>query len=80
MGKTMIRGSELTRRLLEKQEYVFCLVSHVSDDYARKYKELAVIDYVDEEEGWFTCVDRDGYDYAVPIDMNGNEIVGESHE
>lgn len=72
--KLPLRGSELTRKLLEKQEYVLCWVSVQSDDAARKYNELAVIDYVEDEEGWFTCINGEGYNHAVPIDMNGNEI------
>lgn len=75
MSETIVRGSELTRELLKRWKYVLCLVSHISDDSARKYKELTVIEYVDGEEGWFTCVDGDRYNHAVPIDNNGNEIV-----
>lgn len=69
-----LRGSELTKKLLEKQKYVLCLVSHVSDDNARKYEEPAVIEFMDDREEWFVCVDGHSYNHAVPVDMNGNEI------
>lgn len=72
--KLPLRGSELTKRLLEKQEYVLCWVSVQSDDDARRWNELAVIDYVEDEEGWFTCINGEGYNHAVPVDNNGNEI------
>ena len=69
-----LRGSELTKRLLEKQKYVLCWTAAQSDDIARRYEELAVIEFMDDREEWFVCVDGHGYNHAVPIDMNGNEI------
>lgn len=72
--KLPLRGSELTRKLLKKQKYVLCWTAAQSDDIARKYEELAVIEFIDDIEGWFVCVDGHGYNHAVPVDMNGNEI------
>lgn len=78
--KLPLCGSELTRKLLEKQKYVLCWIAAQSDDIARRYKELRVIEFMDDKEGWFVCVGGHGYNHAVPVDNNGNEIVGESHE
>lgn len=73
--KLPVRGSELTKKLLAKQKYVLCLVSHNSDDAARKHRDLlAIIDYVDDKKGWFSCTDEDIYNHAVPVDIHGNEI------
>lgn len=72
--KLPVRGSELTKKLLEKQKYVLCWTAAQSDDIARRYEELAVIEFMDDREEWFVCVDGHGYNHAVPIDMNGNEI------
>lgn len=69
-----LRGSELTKKLLEKQKYVLCWTAAQSDDIARKHEELAVIEFMDDREEWFVCVDGHGYNHAVPVDMNGNEI------
>lgn len=69
-----LRGSELTRKLLKKQKYVLCWTAVQSDDTARKYEELTVIEFIDDIEGYFVCVDGHGYNHAVPVDMNGNEI------
>ena len=69
-----LRGSELTKKLLKKQGYVLCWTAAQSDDIARKYKELDVIEFMDDMEEWFVCVNGHGYNHAVPVDMNGNEI------
>ena len=72
-----LRGSDLTRKLLEKQKYVLCFCSDTNDDDCRETKRPLLI----------TCCE-DGYFYegkadirfvttwkcAVPVDMNGNEI------
>lgn len=78
MSKTILRGSELTKRLLEKQKYVLCYCSDTKDDDCRKYKNLRVIACF--EDGYFYTgrVDDpfvDTWKHAVPIDNNGNEIV-----
>ena len=36
--KLPLRGSELTKKLLEKQKYVLCWTAAQSDDIARKYE------------------------------------------
>ena len=69
-----LRGSELTKRLLEKQKYVLCWISAYSDDTARINKVLAAIQYIDDNSNLFTCVDGYSFCHAVPVDMNGNEI------
>lgn len=69
-----LRGSELTKKLLEKQEYVLCWVSDFSDNVARENKERVIIDYMDANEKYFACIDSHVYGYAVPIDVDGNEI------
>lgn len=69
-----VRGSELTKKLLKKQKYVLCWTATQSDDTARKYKELTVIEFIDDIEGWFVCVDGHGYHHAIPVDMDGNEL------
>lgn len=70
----LLRGSELTRKLLEKQKYVLCWISAYSDDTARINKVLAAIQYIDDNSDLFTCVDGHSFCHAVPIDNNGNEI------
>ena len=69
-----LRGSELTKRLLEKQKYVLCWISAYSDDAARRNKTLAAIQYIDDNSDLFTCIDDLSFCHAVPVDMNGNEI------
>lgn len=68
-----LRGSELTKKLLEKQKYVLCLASDVSDDEARSNPYLVI---VESYRGSFfdEVTNNSFYEFAVPIDMNGNEI------
>lgn len=69
----LLRGSELTRRLLEKQKYVLCWVSDVSDEHARDTTlKLRTVSGI--YDCWFILPDGGYVSYAVPIDMNGNEI------
>lgn len=68
-----LRGSELTKKLLEQQKYVFCLVSDVSDEEARKHSMLAIIESY-TIRNWFSEAGSGLYRYAVPVDINGNEI------
>lgn len=72
--KLPVRGSELTRKLLEKQKYVLCLVSHTSDDKARSNNPPKVRTVVGVDRDWFESVTGLMNKYAVPIDNNGNEI------
>lgn len=70
--KIPLRGSELTKKLLEKQKYVICYVSDTSDDDARA-KETAMA--IGSYNGFFWLSNKHNeWRYAVPIDMNGNEI------
>lgn len=72
--KIPLRGSELTTKLLKNQNYVLCWTSELSDDDARKNKELTVIEYTGVKPGWYICINGHGYNHAVPVDMCGNEI------
>ena len=74
----LLRGSELTKSLLEKQKYVLCYVSDTNDGDCRENKRLSVIErfedgyfYKDKVNGPFVC----SWKCAVPVDMNGNEIM-----
>lgn len=72
--KLPVRGSELTKKLLEKQKYVLCLVSHISDDKARSVNppKLRIVTGVDGD--YFNTPGGILAEFAVPIDMDGNEI------
>ena len=72
-----LRGSELTKKLLEKQKYVMCYCCDTSDDDFRKDKNIRIISCF--EDGYFYSGKVDSpfvatWKYAVPVDMNGNEI------
>lgn len=72
-----LRGSELTRKLLEKQKYAMCYCCDTSDDDCRKNKNIRIITCF--KGGYFYSGKVDSpfvatWKYAVPIDMNGNEI------
>lgn len=72
-----LRGSELTRKLLEKQKYAMCYCCDTSDDDCRKNKNIRIIACF--EDGYFYSGKVDSpfvatWKYAVPIDNNGNEI------
>lgn len=70
-------GSDLTRKLLERQEYVLCYCADRSDDEARKNKVIQLVNDW-REDGFFRTQlsfrNSGTYPYAVPIDMNANEI------
>ena len=75
--KLPVRGSELTKKLLEKQKYGLCYVSDINDGDCRENKRVSVIErfedgyfYKGKVNGPFVC----SWKYAVPIDNNGNEI------
>lgn len=75
--KLPVRGSELTKKLLEKQKYVLCYVSDTNNGDCRENQRLSVIErfedgyfYKGKVNGPFVC----SWKYAVPVDMNGNEI------
>lgn len=72
--KIPLRGSELTKKLIENQNYVLCWTAEHSDDVARENKELTVIEYAGVKAGWFVCIHGYGHNHAVPVDMCGNEI------
>lgn len=68
-----VRGSELTKKLLERQKYVMCWVSNHSDERAREWHHSAYIATASEDDG-FTLADGGFALYAIPVDNNGNEI------
>lgn len=72
-----LRGSELTKKLLEKQEYVLCFCSDTNDDDCRENKRPLLI--TSFEDGYFYEGKLDvrfvtTWKCAVPVDMNGVEI------
>lgn len=71
--KIPLLGSELTKKLLEKQKYVLCLVSDASDDEARSNPYLVI---VESYRGSFfdEVTNNSFYRFAVAVDMSGNEI------
>lgn len=71
--KLPLRGSELTRELLKKQKYVICWVNTYSDEYARNASRMVHIATEVEDDG-FTLSNGGFAEFAVPVDMNGNEI------
>ena len=76
--KLPLRGSEMTKKLLEKQKYVLCFCSDTNDDDCRENKKLSIISYFKDGYFYDREVDSpfaDTWKYAVPVDMNGNEIM-----
>lgn len=72
-----LRGSELTKKLLEKQKYVICFCSDTNDADCRENKRPSLIScfkdgYFYDGEANVTFVTT--WKHAVPVDMNGNEI------
>lgn len=65
-------GSDLTRKLLKTQKYVLCKVSSYSDGHARELEDVRTI--CSTLNSGFIREDGEFASYAVPIDMNGNEI------
>lgn len=72
--KLPVRGSELTKKLLEKQKYVLCLVSRISDDEARSNDSPRVYVVSGTIADYFDLTDGSVANFAVPIDEDGNEI------
>lgn len=74
--KLELTGGEAVKHLLKSQKYVLCQVSNFSETHARKGDVVALIDSADMHlpEGSFYD-GGDDWNYAVPIDMNGDEIV-----
>ncbi|WP_227430452.1 hypothetical protein [Psychrobacter sp. I-STPA6b] len=73
-----LRGSELTKKLLEKQKYVICWVSDASEEKARLKKSIELVNLFDDSKDYCCFFTEHGiwWQYAVPIDSNGNEIKG----
>lgn len=72
--KLPLRGSELTMELLKQQKYVLCLVSNINEDNARRNDPPKVRIVSGMDKGWFNLTDGLVAEFAIPIDMDGNEI------
>lgn len=73
--KLEITGGEAVKHLLKSQKWVLCQVSNFSETHARKGDVVALIDCADTILPFGSFYDGgDDWDYAVPIDMNGQEI------
>lgn len=70
-----LSGGEAVKHLLKSQKYVLCWVSDDSEAHAREGNVIALIDCADTILPFGSFYDGgDDWDYAVPIDMNGEEI------
>lgn len=69
-----LRGSELTKELLKQQKYVLCLVSNINEDNARRDDppKVGIVSGMDKD--WFNLTNGLVAEFAIPIDMDGNEI------
>lgn len=74
--KLELTGGEAVKHLLKSQKYVLCQVSNISENKAREGNNIAVIDSADMliPHGYFYD-GGDDWEYAIPVDMNGEEIV-----
>lgn len=72
--KIPLRGSELTKKMLERQKYVLCLVSNISEDSARNSHPPLVRLVYGVVNNWFGLYEGSVAEFAIPIDMDGNEI------
>ena len=73
--KLELTGGEAVKHLLGLQKWVLCQVSNISETHARKGDVIALIDCADTILPFGSFYDGgDDWDYAVPIDMNGEEI------
>lgn len=74
--KLELTGGEAVKHLLKSQKWVLCQVSNISENKAREGNNIAVIDSADMliPHGYFYD-GGDDWEYAIPVDMNGEEIV-----
>lgn len=73
--KLELTGGEAVKHLLGLQKWVLCWVSDDSEAHAREGNVVALIDCADTILPFGSFYDGgDDWDYAVPIDMNGEEI------
>lgn len=73
--KLELSGGEAVKHLLGLQKWVLCQVSNISETHARKGDVIALIDCADTILPFGSFYDGgDDWEYAVPIDMNGEEI------
>lgn len=73
--KLELSGGEAVKYLLGLQKWVLCWVSNDSEAHAREGNVVALIDCADTILPFGSFYDGgDDWDYAVPIDMNGDEL------
>ena len=73
--KLELTGGEAVKHLLGLQKYVLCQVSNISEAHARVGSVIALIDCADTILPFGSFYDGgDDWDYAVPSDMNGQEV------
>ena len=73
--KLEMTGGEAVKHLLKSQKWVLCQVSNISEAHARVGSVIALIDCADTILQFGSFYDGgDDWDYAVPVDMNGQEI------
>ena len=73
--KLELTGGEAVKHLLGLQKWVLCWVSDDSEAHAREGNVVALIDCADTILPFGSFYDGgDDWDYAVPIDMNGDEL------
>ena len=73
--KLELTGGEAVKHLLGLQKWVLCQVSNISENHARVGNVIALIDCADTILPFGSFYDGgDDWDYAVPIDMNGDEL------
>lgn len=73
--KLELTGGEAVKHLLGLQKWVLCQVSNISEAHARVGSVIALIDCADTVLPFGSFYDGgDDWGYAVPIDMNGEEI------
>ena len=73
--KLELTGGEAVKHLLGLQKWVLCQVSNISETHARKGDVIALIDCADTILPFGSFYDGgDDWEYAVPVDMNGEEI------
>jgi|26BtaG_2_1085354.scaffolds.fasta_scaffold15781_3 hypothetical protein len=70
-----LRGSDLCRAMLERgDDWVVCKVADTSESDAIKNSRPRMITHFDDDDGFYQEDADMFWAYAVPVDMNGNEI------
>lgn len=74
MSKTVLKGSELTKKLLENQKFQLCKVSNHNNTEWQFNNVLKAIVRIGVF-GEFIDSNGSSWTYGTPIDNNGDEIV-----